>query len=233
MKYSVTELVHRWFPKFDKQATAERMAARGTLGPKYQGIAPRDASKEEKAALLVKHWEESGSQKARLGTEVHQYIEDFYTLGTPLPNIKEAQLFLEFHNHTLSQGFLAFLSEQNLYSKEYNLAGCADMLYLYPDSPRDKPKLWLVDWKRSEQIKIKAFKEEQTGYGVLSDKPACNFEEYSFQLNIYAFLLETYYSVTIARMSLVILHPRQYRPEVLEVSRNRAAVEKILVIEKY
>jgi len=248
MGKSVTELVHRCFPKFDKAAAAEKM-----LNGKYFFTAPRYATyrqmivgktKSEAVEIIAEYWTTDGEAKAALGTEMHAYIEQFYVNGVTLPDTKEAKLFMEFHTYVASFGFKPFRSEGILFSEEYDISGCVDMLYIHPDdeyllqqpiAPHPTtsgavvpvPRVWLVDWKRSEEIKESGFNDER-GLGLLSDRQNCNLQHYSLQLRIYTVLLEKYYGVSVCRMTIVALHPKQETYLAYDVTRDQETTEAIL-----
>ena len=232
MGKSVTELVHRYFKPFNARPIARGMLVRPNFLTleKYREYWPlKDHDLEASISRVVAAWEET----SRLGTQMHQTIEDWYNTGKPLPDCKESVLFTEFHQYAVHLGCTPLKSEQILWSNKYNLAGCCDMIYIVPPvqcvhmiPPGDtRTPVWLVDWKRSKEIKQEGF---DTGTGLCDHKPDCNFQHYSLQLNIYKYLLERSYGVIVVRMTMVILHPSQQHHLRFEVSSDQALVRKVL-----
>ena len=232
MSKSVTELVHKYFKPFRPREIAGRMLQRDDFFEleKYREYWPlKDDDLEASIDRVVAAWNET----SRLGTEMHQTIEDWYNTGKELPDCNESLFFMQFHQYTVSLGCAPLKSEQILWSKKYNLAGCCDMLYLVPrekcahilTATDQRTPVWLVDWKRTKDISQEGFGK---GVGLCSYKPDCNFQHYALQLNIYKYLIERCYGLVVVRMTMVILHPKQERYLSFEVTSDQALVRRIL-----
>lgn len=232
MGKSVTELVHKYFKPFRPREVAARMLQRDDFYEleKYREYWPlKTDDLEDSVSRVMTAWEET----SRLGTEMHQTIEDWYNTGKDLPTCNESRFFMAFHQYTVSLGCIPLKSEQILWSKKYNLAGCCDMLYLAPPEkcahvlpPGDKrTPVWLVDWKRSKGIDTQGYGK---GVGLCSEVPDCNYQHYSLQLNIYKYLLERCYGLIVVRMTMVILHPKQDDYIAFEVISDQRRVRRIL-----
>jgi ATP-dependent exoDNAse (exonuclease V) beta subunit len=234
MTRSTTGLVHEFFHPFNSTAIATRMLSNQAFFEleKYREYwTPLKAvPKVDRVKTLIKLWKDNGNDAAAKGTLVHKSIEQYYNTGETVET-KEFTMFMAFHNYVLSKGYLPFRSEQIVWSPKYSLAGSVDMLYVHKDDlDKEVKRLWLVDWKRSKEIRFEGYGKGQDamGFGPMSDKQDCNFEQYSLQLNIYKYLLERVYKIEIVRMTLVILHPMQAGYEKHEVKCNKAAVREIL-----
>jgi ATP-dependent exoDNAse (exonuclease V) beta subunit len=86
--------------------------------------------------------------------------------------------------------------------KSYQICGMIDCIVQSKDG-----KFHMFDWKRSK--KIDKFGYRTRGLGVCSHVSDCNFSHYTIQLNLYKYILETYYHVAIASMAIVVLHPQK------------------------
>lgn len=232
MSKSVTRLVEHSFPKFNSKQVAEGMISGRyfyTDEAKYGKYWSLIEGKDEVGAIkaITNSWAANAAEKSELGKIMHGQIEQFYLHETPLPETKECVLFWQFHINALAAGYVPFRSEQIVFSKHFDIAGCADMLYLSPNQPSLSmpPRIWLVDWKRSEEIKKTGYGK---GLGLLSDKVHCKFEHYCLQLNIYKFLLERKYNMEVERMTIVALHPNQDIPLEYEVEDNQEVVAQLL-----
>lgn len=228
MEISVTGLVHEYFEKFDGQKIA-RLMLRGknfwTDEDKYGKYWDLVAELEEQEAVraIVNMWADGGAEASSAGTTMHQAIEDHFVLGKSLPDTKECRMFSNFEKHMTSLGYEPHEFEQIVWCAAASLAGSVDAQFINPDTQ----EIWLVDWKRSKEIKTTAYRGKK-GFGPMSDKEDCNFEHYSLQLNIYKYMLVNFFGKNITRMSLVILHPNQDDYLLLDVTDNQRAVEQIM-----
>ncbi len=68
----------------------------------------------------------------------------------------------------------------------------------------------------------------QSGLGPLAHLPDCNYWHYSLQLNVYRYILERYYGLTISDMYLVILHPDQPSYKRMRLNRMDEEVEAMI-----
>jgi hypothetical protein len=215
MKRSVTQLVGNMFSEFDGHKIAWGMVSKPDFLGKYPSyveiVADIDLSTYDgkKAAVekIKESWEKNGAEAARLGTNMHQSIEDYYNKGTT-SDTKEFSMFKNFDRYVKEKGYLPYKSEQIVFDTLYSLAGSVDMQYT-KNLDDDIKKIWLVDWKRSKKIDFLSYGGKKYGKPPLDKVQDCNYGHYSLQLNIYKFLLEKHFGVLIEKMTLVILHPNQ------------------------
>jgi len=226
MNTSVTTLVHQYFKPFDKTRTANLMLRGKNFwnDEKYSSYwdLVRGLKHQDAVDAIVNLW--SNGDAALLGTAMHACIEDYYMHGKK-PDVltPELDMFFRFDDYSRELGYEPKKSEQIVYDTDYSLAGSVDMLYI----DRETGDYWLVDWKRSKEIKFEGYRGLKA-LPPIDDKQDCNYEQYSLQLNIYKFLLEKNYGLSICRMSLVILHPNNDDYIIIDVEDNQEAVEVIL-----
>jgi hypothetical protein len=81
-------------------------------------------------------------------------------------------------------------------------------------------KYVVYDWKRSKDIKTE--NQFETGYAPVDHLPNTNYWHYTMQLNVYKWILETYYDVDVGDLYIVILHPDNpsYRRMRLNIMEN-------------
>ena len=189
---SVTTLIHHHFPQFNANDIIAKMKKGNQPHPKYGTMT---------ADEIKKSWDDSGKIASGLGTKLHKKIESYYN-GEEVENDSiEFGYFLAF-DETVMKRLTPYRTEWSIFHKDIKLAGQLDMLYSIDDQPG---KYALYDWKRSKEIKLS--NKFEKGLGQLSDMDNCNFSHYSLQLNIYKYILEMFYGLTIVEMVLVILHP--------------------------
>jgi hypothetical protein len=235
MKRSVTQLVKDMFSEFDGHKIAWGMVSKPDFIQKYPNyveiVSSIDMStfdgKKEAVERIKESWEKNGAEAAKLGTEMHQSIEDYYNEGK-ISDTKEFNMFQNFDRYVKEKGYLPYKSEQIVYDVQYSLAGSVDMQYT-KNLDDDVKKIWLVDWKRSKSIDFKSFGGRKFGKAPLDNVQDCNYGHYSLQLNIYKFLLEKHFNVSIEKMTLVILHPKQDDYMEIEVQPiEKSIIETVL-----
>ena len=87
-------------------------------------------------------------------------------------------------------------------SEEERLAGSIDFVAQAADGT-----FLIIDWKRSKNLQSKFSNDFQRMKSPLSHLDDCAGNHYSLQLNVYKYLLEKYYSVSVSRMLIVCAHP--------------------------
>eukprot|EP00808_Paulinella_micropora_P028368 g51987.t1 len=69
--------------------------------------------------------------------------------------------------------------------------------------------LYLVDWKRSKQLRKTPYRAGETEFKVCADLPNANFHKYTMQLNFYRILAERQTGRPVLCIILAVFHPRQ------------------------
>lgn len=203
---SCTGFVHEFFGHFDPKAIIAKMK-RGAnwTSSKYYGKTDQE---------IMKEWNDNGKQASAAGTAMHLAIEQFLH-GSPeeidpaIKNTAEWNYFLQFWADC-GDDLEPYRSEWEVFTdsldakvqeRRIKLCGSIDMVF----RRRSDGKFVIYDWKRSKEIKS----ENAFGSGLcpLDHLPDTNYWHYTLQLNVYKWILETYYGMEIADLYLVILHP--------------------------
>ena len=194
---SVTTLVHDAFEKFNANKIIDNMMKSPNWPKnKYYG-----KTKEEIKAL----WKENGQEAAKMGTAMHAMFEFYYNNIKPeviesYVGTKEHEYFMNFvRDHEFLK---PYRTEWNVYHEDYKIAGSIDMIFMNEDGT-----LSIYDWKRCKAIeKFNGFGKSclVKGLNHISDT---NYWHYTFQLNIYKFILETKYGFQVKDLHLVVIHP--------------------------
>jgi ATP-dependent exoDNAse (exonuclease V) beta subunit len=208
---SATTIIHKYFPEFDSDAVIQKMMKSSSWKKSpYFGMTV-DEIKEK--------WEQNRVTAAAKGTQVHDWIENFY-LGGMIPPSKEAeesksfQNFLEFHK---DYGWNPYRTEWRVFTEDYKVAGSIDIIF-EGSSPG---KIKVYDWKNSKEIKTENRYEK--GLEPLNHLPNSNFYHYSLQLNLYKWILERHYDVKVEEMGLIIVHenfPTYLKYDVKDMSKD-------------
>lgn len=203
---SCTGFVHEFFGHFDPKSIIAKMKKSSKWSSsKYYGMTDEQ---------IMNEWSNNGKQASSAGTAMHLAIEQFLH-GSPeqidpsVLDTPEWKYFMKFWNdcgHDLEP----YRSEWEVFTdsidssvkeRKIKLCGSIDMVF----RRKSDNKFVIYDWKRSKEIKSE--NPFGTGLAPLEHLPDTNYWHYSLQLNIYKWILETYYGLEVADLYLVILHP--------------------------
>jgi ATP-dependent exoDNAse (exonuclease V) beta subunit len=193
---SVTTVIHQYFSPFQPDVVIDRMMASSKWSQSmYYGL-----SRQE----IKDKWQEGN----KLGTLLHDTIEKYYNeelkhSGMVDPRIAtEFVYFLQFviDFQLKNPGWRPYRTEWFVYDLDYEIAGAIDFTFT-----NDAGEIWIVDWKRSREIRMS--NDFQSGDGCLSHLDDCNYIHYCLQLNLYRRLLERNYGKRVVKLDLLILHP--------------------------
>ena len=203
---SVTTIVDRQFPPFEKERIARYLSERST---KYKQLSPDE---------IIQGWEDTKNH----GTAVHKELDD-YVSSDKAPSLPKALSGKECFDKEIGSYGDKMFSELIVYSKELKVAGTVDLLTY--DS--EKNECYIFDWKTSKKI-------DET-YKKKGITPACHglghskINQYSLQLSMYAFLLEEFHDIKIKGCYIVHLLEDDYK--LIKAEDLRTTVE--LVLETY
>ena len=194
---SVTTLVHGAFEKFNSDKVIDNMMN----SPKWPQNKYYGKSKQEIKDL----WKQNGAEAAKMGTAMHAMFEYYYNNIKPevidsYHSTKEYEYFMNFVND--HQHLTPYRTEWNVYHEDYKIAGSIDMIFINEDGT-----LSIYDWKRCKAI------EKFNNFGKkcivkdLKHISDTNYWHYTFQLNIYKFILENKYGFVVKDLHLVVIHP--------------------------
>lgn len=208
---SVTELIGRYFPKFDKEFWANKESIK-TGKPKNE---------------ILKKWDDLGKKARDLGTELHEQIENFYNSKEYIRS-KELDKFFKFHKNHIQDKYKPHRTEWRIFDEDKNLAGTVDMVY-----EKENGELFIFDWKRSKKIinsdgSIEKNNPFENGLNGLSHLPSSDYVKYCLQQNIYKNILESKYDKKVSSMNLLILHPHLENYHIIQVESFKNETKYLL-----
>lgn len=208
---SVTELIGRYFPKFDKEFWANKESIK-TGRPKNE---------------ILKKWDDLGKKARDLGTELHEQIENFYNSKEYIRS-KELDKFFKFHKNHIQDKYKPHRTEWRIFDEDKNLAGTVDMVY-----EKENGELFIFDWKRSKKIinsdgSIEKNNPFENGLNGLSHLPSSDYVKYCLQQNIYKNILESKYDKKVSSMNLLILHPHLDNYHIIQVESFKNETKYLL-----
>lgn len=186
---SVTTLIEDYFPRFDPQEWAPRVALR-------EGVDPQ---------VILDRWEAEGRRAREFGTVMHEKIEQYYLGNDAGDDTDGYRLFRRF---AASRRLYPYRTEWRIYHEDFDIAGTLDFLELTPDGTFN---IW--DWKRSRKLVTSDGRlEAENRYGQRGFTPVSHLHDtpywhYALQLSTYRFILEEKYDIHPAGMTLGVFHP--------------------------
>ncbi|CAJ1397818.1 unnamed protein product [Effrenium voratum] len=153
---------------------------------------------------IVLRWARQGREAADRGTEAHYQLElwlnrDLCRLEEP--EVQRGLAFLALLAQTFP-GVKAFRTEWRIFGEAEDLAGSIDFAARMPNGT-----LCLIDWKRSDKLQSSLWNSFERMAAPLDHLHDSKGAIYALQLNLYRWLLETYYGERVSLMVLVSIHP--------------------------
>ena len=170
---SVTKFIQRFHKPFDKDYWSNKKAKE--LGVTQESI--------------LNDWKEKNDHANRVGTELHEWIEDFFNqkwrqLPTDLEVIDLINKFNVIYAQKLHK-LQPLAYEVRVFSKKLKIAGMIDSLFIYRD------KLFILDWKTNKNFTTdENLKYKEPLYTPFESFNKSHHAEYSIQLSLYALILE-------------------------------------------
>lgn len=211
---SVTQLVHKVSQDFDASRAIAAMRTSRNWSKRRAEFTRSDGtemSNDEIAAM----WSENGRVQSARGTLMHFQIEQHLNGAiVEEPHSPEFSMFLKFQkDFMIARGLEPLRTELSLFHCGLQVAGQADLIA----RDAETGKIVILDWKRSKEIKYKnPFQKLKAPLEHLQD---CNYNLYSLQLNVYRYILETEYGMSVSGMYLGVFHPNEVGPICVEVPR--------------
>lgn len=219
---SGTYFIHYFFPEFNPSSVIDKMMAshKWNKSP-YFGM-----TKQE----IIKKWEDDGLKSSILGTRMHLLIEN-YLQKTKVKNgwkglHKEKKQFKNVKHRLNKLGYRPYRMEWRIFSEDYKLAGTLDCLWKH----KYEDEYILIDWKRCKEIKLNNRYEK--ALSPIKKYDNCNYIQYSLQLNLYKWILETYYGINIKHMWLCSFYPTQEKEVVHIIPNMNIEIQKMLQVWK-
>lgn len=191
------------------------------------------------AARLREEWDCKGHFASTTGTFLHKLIEE-YLNGQALQSMQcsisyngeyiglqkdvdisqEWGYFLDFDRDT---EYTPFRTEWRVYDVDARMAGTIDLLCSRADGTFE-----IYDWKRSNKIDAQKQNTWASGLNGLEHLTDTAYIHYCLQQNLYRYMLEKNYGMSISRMNLVVLHPDLSTYKIVGIPRMDDEVKTII-----
>jgi hypothetical protein len=173
---------------------------------------------EVSAAKMREEWSAKGAIASQSGTFLHKQIEiylnekkeadldcavtydgEYVHLRKNINIATEWEYFKAFDKNTR---YTPFRTEWCVYDCDAKMAGTIDLLCSCADGTYE-----MYDWKRSNRIDPAEINTWANGINGLEHLTDTAYSHYCLQQNLYRYILEKNYGLSISHMHLVILHP--------------------------
>ena len=149
-------------------------------------------------------WDRKRTEAANSGTWMHAMLEYLFNGYQVRPGDMKGELDAAVALVQQMGDVEVYRTEWCIYAASEDVAGSIDLVLKATNSDT----FYLIDWKRSEKLQ-----DKYTSYGrymkpPLQDLDDCQGCHYRLQLNIYKWILQTYYGINIAAMKVLCVHPR-------------------------
>ena len=194
----VSSTISKFFKQFDAYYWAERKT-----------------DTEEEFCAKLEEWDYAGSLARETGTFLHKQIENHFhkiptenifhfkyngIRRTPKEDIDISKEISFFKNFLSTEKVNPFRTEWRIYDKNLEIAGTIDFIC------KNEGKYDIYDWKRSKKVSPHA-KVYSYGLNGLEEVPDTSYYHYCLQQNLYKYILEKNYGISVNAMYLVVLHP--------------------------
>lgn len=221
----VSTLIAFFFEPFDAQRAAQQQQDRYGI-PIAESLAK---------------WERIGRMASSVGTFVHEQTENYFQNGsfhttcyfsyggqTEAVSVeREHQQFLHFVN---DYQIRPYRQEWPVFDKDLNVAGTIDMVCQNTDGT-----FTIYDWKRSRKVCDPQGRPIVTAFGGRTDRcglnlPDTSYYHYCVQQNLYRYMLQEHYGISISALNLVVLCPEYDRYHLVPVPLMDNLVRRIIAI---
>lgn len=215
VKQSVTEFISQFFKEFDSEKVIEKWYSywQTNENSKYFGMA-----KEE----ISVYWKQVGEESRDRGTQLHKLIEEYETtneISHSMKNLVEFEQYIHFKEEFSNLEILK--NEYVIFDEELGVAGTVDCIA--KDTQRDE--LYIFDWKRVKEIKETS---QDNALYPLEHLANTNYWKYALQLNMYKYMLEKWYNISINGLYIVQFHEELDNFNVVKVVNMEYEINKIL-----
>lgn len=224
MDRSVTALVDSFFGKFDADDAIAKMK-KGNNWPRAEYMTK--GGKVWTDEQIKTSWDMTGENARNRGTYLHWNIERIVNgyaacASDGLPELKQ---FLDFYDEVvIPQKITPFRSEWRIAAPDLSLAGSVDFV-----GKEEGGDYVIMDWKRSKKLPTTLDnKYGKRGLPPLTHLDDCEGAKYSLQLNVYRYILQKYYGISVSKMILASFHPSLSGYFMISVPVMEAEVEAIL-----
>jgi hypothetical protein len=199
---SVSKVIQSVTPKFDRDRISMAMAKKKAM---EEGIELERAHK-----LILQDWDHKKNSALDRGNWIHDNIEAYLTMGscdeklTPL-----AKQIAHF-----ASGYYKYFPEALLYDSDFNVAGQSDLVLqrtkkadgvvdFFDYKTNERKGIYFDSVRRKDGVVVKHY--NQFLGEPLGHLEYCNYNTYSLQLSLYAYMAAQTFGIAIGRLGIIFI----------------------------
>lgn len=250
---SVTTLIHKFEPPFDRDFWSAYKALEQLVEPDYWDLARKDLLAKKKFDVkfltlygvsvddfnavqqnILDNWQKENLASTKRGSAIHANLEhSFYAQKTDISLQKyglggrficiEGKTELDLENGIYPEYLIYYESPDG----KIQLAGQIDLLV------KEGNQFSIVDWKTNKQIKTKSYydKKTQTSEKLrypLNNLDNCNYSVYNMQLSTYAWMIEQLHPELKCKELVLVHFDHNNNMTTYNMEYRKQEVEKML-----
>lgn len=208
---SVTTFIGKFFEPFDAKAIAKKLAT-------------FYVNKKNKRGM--RYWLKTWKEDAAHGTRTHELIENILSasdgeviLCKERDRLKLDQALYYWQLFQKVEDVYDTLTELRIYDEELGIAGTIDLFVVHKDK-----SITLIDWKTNKAIKKIGYNHKKA-FEPIEDWEDCNYNKYTLQLSLYAYLLERKGHKI---KELILVHLKEDEFVDYDIKYEKEVIEKLL-----
>lgn len=250
---SVTTLIHKFEPPFDKDFWSGYKALEQLVNPEYWGMMRQELLAKKKLNLkmlpaygvtiddfnavqqnILDSWQLENLASTERGSKIHADLEhSFYSQKDNISLQKfglggsfscvEGMTELTLDNGVYPEYLISYESPDN----KLRIAGQIDLLV------KEGNQFSIVDWKTNKQIKTKSYFDKKTKTSEklkypLGNLDNCNYNVYNMQLSTYAWMIEQLHPELKCKELVLVHFDHQNNMTTYQMKYLKSEVEKML-----
>jgi ATP-dependent exoDNAse (exonuclease V) beta subunit len=217
---SVTTFIKNFSEPFDteywsKRKAKDRLAEKRKISREH--ISDNDPELETTIKEILSEWDYKRDIACDMGTDVHKYIEEKFTIGstitrdnfTDLETLRRIDKFESLYESKL-HNLIPVAQELRIFSRKLKLAGTIDALFIR------NGKLMILDWKTNKKMSTDSDKCWNKLRPPFQDEWENELNKYSIQLNLYKLILSEY-DIHVDSCALVYIPPSVNDPKIFKI----------------
>jgi len=199
---SVSRVLQTITPQFDREKISMIMARNKA---KSDGI-----SVDRAQSIILQDWDHKRDSAIDRGNWIHDNIEAFLTIGScdeklALVSKRVASFVAQYHK---------YFPEALIYDSAYNVAGQSDLVVQRQKNPHGVFDFYDYKTNESKGIYFDSIKRKDgkisKHYNQFLTSPVehlehCNFNTYSLQLSMYAYMASVTYGLQVGRLGIIFI----------------------------
>lgn len=199
---SVSKVIQTITPQFDRENISMAMARRKA---KMDEISVERAQK-----LILQDWDHKKNSAIDRGNWIHDNLEAYLTIG----NCDEKLVPVAKRVASFASGYYKYFPEALIYDSDFNVAGQSDLVLQRQKDPHGVVDFFDYKTNESKGIYFDSVKRKQgvvvKHYNQFLGEPLghlehCNYNTYSLQLSLYAYMAAQTFGITVGRLGIIFI----------------------------